>query len=139
MPHDTNQREWEAYRARELARLTPVLGEFGYALEEHQPHTGGERHLTGSGGRKLVLLGRGPMGRAIIKASSDPAGVAELRRERAGRDILKRLRFAYQTFFSPKELLWSERDGLAVSITEFIEQDRPFLERPLKEQFDLAL
>lgn len=135
-----NQDNWESYRERELSRLSPVLKGLGYALEAEQPHIRGERALTGSGARKLVLLGTDNTGRrAVIKASSERAGKEEMARERRSREVLERIGFAYQTFLSPKELFWGSRGGMAVLITEFIEQDRPFLERPVEEQFAFAL
>lgn len=135
-----NKTVWEEYVAREQALLLPVLTQLGYTLDENQPHILGERYLTGSGGRKLVLLGKDAHGKkVVIKASSDASGIEEMKRERRSREALERIGFAYQTFLAPQELVWGVYDGLAVLITEFIEQDKPFLERPLKEQFALAL
>lgn len=139
---NSEQQEWEAYKARELAGLTPLLAELGYTLEAAQPHTGGERHLTrpiGSG-RKLLLLGRSAEGaRVVIKATSDPLGKAEIAHERTCRSVLERVPFAYQAFLSPAEILFVQRGGYDILVSEFIEQERSFLERPVEEQFALAL
>ncbi len=142
MQTNDEQRSWSAYREREFAGLVPVLKEFGYSLDEHQPHLGGERHLARpiESGLKLVLLGRDADGRrVVIKASSDPRGIAELEHEQLCRRVLEKIKFAYRTFLSPKEILFTRRGGCTVVVTEFVEQERPFLERPTEEQFRLAL
>jgi hypothetical protein len=126
----------------ELANAAPVLSHMGYALDDKQPHIAGERALTGpiGGGHKLLLLGKGAGGaRVAIKMSRDPKGIAEIRHERVCRDLLERIRFASEVFHSPKEMAFMKRGGYAVLVTEFIEQDRAFLERPIEEQFALAL
>lgn len=139
------QQIWEEYKERELGRVLPVLAELGFALEDIQPHLGGERYLmravTTAHGRKLILLGRRASDdkRVVIKATSDLAGTRELERERECRVVLGKINFAYQVFFSPEEILFTRRNGLAISVQAFIEQARPFLERPLEEQFALAL
>lgn len=131
---------WKEYRERELAGVLPFLSEFGIELDELQPHIGGERELTGTGGRKLVLLGRQKKDGlpVVVKASSDPAGIAEMAEERLRRSVLGSIGFAYQTFQSPKELRYAQKGAYTVAVTEFIEQ-RPFLERPIEEQLTLAL
>lgn len=136
------QNLWEEYRERELTGLRPILKELGYELQERQPHLGGERHLTKplESGRKLVLLGRHNDGmHVVIKASSEAGGIKEIEHERTCREILEKISFAYQTFLSPKELLFVHRRPYAILVTEFIEQERPFIERPVEEQCALAL
>jgi len=133
---------WGDYREREVRRLTPMLQSLGFTIDGIQPHTLGERALTGpvGGGRKLLLLGKNRDGaRVVIKASSDPKGIEEIEHERLCRDVLSRIHFAYEVFHSPKELLWTKQSGVAVSVVEFIEQERAFLERDIKEQFMIAL
>ncbi|MDP3957994.1 MAG: hypothetical protein Q8Q36_00845 [bacterium] len=136
---------WRKYKERELAAIVPILGELGFELEAQQPHMGGERSLmqavTTKGGRKVILVGvrKSDRRRVIIKATSDAAGKNELLHERLCRQILHRIRFAYQIFFSPEEILFIKRDGYVIAIQEFIEQKSAFVERPLKEQFSLAL
>lgn len=145
MPPDAAQKAWEAYREAELAMLRPALAALGYGLDREQPHTRGERYLmqavTTASGKKLILLGerRSDRTRAVIKATADPAGMRELEHERACRRVLKEINFAYQVFHSPEELFFGARDGRLISIQKFIDQESPFLARPLKEQFALAL
>lgn len=135
---------WVDYCTSELDRLRPILAERGFALEAEQPHLKGERFLmqaaTTSGGVKLILFGRDTTGtRVVIKATRDLAGQAELRHERTCREVLHQLKFAAEVFHTPPEVAWIETAGFVVSVQEFIDQVTTFLERPLPEQFSLAL
>lgn len=144
MPIDAKQR-WEAFVSEERAVAEPWLRELGYELEKEQPHLGGERYLmqavTTVSGRKLILLGRKVADgkRVVMKVTNDPGGMRELEQERTARAMLPAIRFAYQIFLSPEELVFEKRKGHLLSIQAYIEQDRPFLSRPIEEQFTLAL
>lgn len=126
---------------KELNAVEPLLARLGYTLDERQPHIAGERHLTGplGGGRKLLLLGTKDGKKVVIKISKDPLAVAEMAHERTCRDLLERIAFAAEVFHSPKELAYETHAGYTVLVTEYVEQDRSFLERPIEEQFALAL
>lgn len=143
MPTDAVKDEWDVYCKEALARLSPLLADIGYALDEEQPHIAGERFLTRpiDGGRKLVLVGRRTADeqKVVIKVSDDPRGIEELDHERTCRDVLKRIPFAYQAFHAPRELTFVHRDGFAILVSEFIAQEKSFIERPTEEQFSLAL
>lgn len=130
---------WKKYCEEELARTRKIFERRGFGLEETQTHLGGERAVIS--GNKLVLVGRrlADGRRVIIKASSQPDGIRELKQERASRGLLQRIRFAYAVLKSPEEFGWFEEQGCAVSVTEFIEQDCAFLERPVRDQFFLAM
>lgn len=138
---------WAAFREKELREATPLLEQLGFALDPEQRHIIGERELlmsthdVGGGGYKLVLTGTQVKDgmRVVIKVTSDPSGVAEIERERKARDTITKLRFSYSIFTPPKEILHTTQSGHLISITEFIEQEKPFLERPLKDQCLLAL
>jgi hypothetical protein len=126
----------------ELAKAAPTLSQMGYTLDDRQPHISGERALTGpiGGGHKLLLLGKDAGGRrVVIKISRDPKAIAEMKHERVCRDLLEQIRFASEVFNTPKELMFGKRGSYTVLVTEFIEQDAAFLERPVEEQFALAL
>lgn len=116
-----------------------MLQSLGYALSETQPHVGGERYLMS--GKKLVLIGerRKDQTPVVIKISSDQTGMQEIASEHAARMTLEKLKFAYYAFRLPHEILYSRADKFLILITEYIPQDSSFLERPIKEQFDLAL
>jgi thiamine kinase-like enzyme len=130
---------WQDYRDKELKKVEPILREFGFFLDSEQVHIGGERYL--SGGKKLVLIGHRELDskKVIIKISSDEAMRQEIRQEWKSRKILKKINFAYHIFYSPAEIFFIEQDGYTVFVTEFIEQESTFLDRPLQEQFFIAL
>lgn len=130
---------WERYCAEELVRTRPILERHGFELDETQVHLGGERAVIS--GNKLVLVGRriADGKRVIIKASSQDDGKRELLQERTSRELLRRINFAYAVLLSPEDLGWFEEGGSIVSVTAFLEQDHAFLERPLIEQFFLAM
>ena len=75
----------------------------------------------------------------IIKATSDSGGKQELRHERLCREVLGTIKFAYEVFFTPKEILFLERKDQVIAIQEFIEQEQTFISRPSIEQFAFAL
>jgi hypothetical protein len=133
------------YQSKELAQVLPLLERENIVLEEKQPHMQGERFLmqamTTTSGKKLILVGRNTRtnARVIIKATSDEQGALEIEHERLCRSMLGKLDFAYDIFHAPRELLYTKRDGLTMSVQEYIEQESPFLDRALKEQFTLAL
>ncbi len=140
-----NEQTWKKYCERELKAVVPILEKLGFELDSHQKHLGGERYLmqavTTQSGRKLILLGHRVKDgkKAVIKATSDLSGTAELEHERSVRIALQKIKFAYQVFFSPKELLFVTRNGFTISIQEFITQESQFLDRPIENQFELAL
>ena len=138
---------WASYVEGEKERLLPILTELGFTLDETQVHIAGERFLmmgerdVGGGGKKLVLTGietKTGM-RMLIKASSDSRGIAEIAHEREARETLRTLKFAYAHLISPREILYRKINGVLLHVTEFIEQDRAFLDRPTEEQFSLLL
>lgn len=139
------KQEWEEYRDRELRVALPILSRFHITLDEHQPHLGGERYLmqavTTTSGPKLTLLGtRTDDGmRVVIKITTDAAGAREIEHERECRNALSHLSFAYHRFFAPEEVLVVKEGTMVVAVQEYIEQTSTFLERPLHEQFSLAL
>lgn len=142
MKHKTTEQSWIQYRDSELARVTPLLTQSGYTLDTEQKHIIGERYLlmhthdVGGGGKKLVLTGikKDTHQKVIIKATSDAEGKKEIGTERRARHTIQSLNFSYAQFRAPKELLHQTQGGLLISITEYIEQERSFLERPIEEQ-----
>lgn len=131
--------DWERYRAGELARMTPRLTQLGFELDENQVHTGGERYLMT--GHKLVLSGvrTSDNKRVIIKVSSHPSGMHEIESEHRARAVLKNINFAYRNFFIPEELLFEKTPTFCISVSAYIEQERPFIMHSVEEQFFLAL
>ncbi len=142
---DNYEIQWREYCTKELQRITPILKSLGFELEDTQTHLGGERYLmqsvTTTSGKKLILVGRkvNTRKRVIIKATSDVEGKKEIEHERTSRSALQKLNFAYDVFFAPQEILFTEKDGFTISIQEFLEQECQFLDRPIDEQFTFAL
>lgn len=141
-----NEKElWKEYRKREYAAVEPILLKLGFEPDTKQPHIEGERYLmqavTTKSGRKIILLGhRVKDGKqVVIKATRDRNGTRELMHERTCREMLQKIGFAYDVFFSPEEIAFIQQDGFTISIQAFIETTCPFLERPLQEQFSLVL
>ncbi len=135
---------WETYCTSELALLTPILNANGFKLYDSQPHLKGERYLmnavTTTSGKKLILLGHDSTGtNVVIKATRDRAGIKELKHERICRQVLEEIDFAGEVFHTPEEIAFLEENGFVISAQCFIEQTQSFLERPIDEQFALAL
>ncbi len=147
MEHKTLRTEWESYREQELKRAREYCARMGYEIDEIQPHIGGERYLmmlehdVGESGFKLVLTGRRTHDgqKVIIKASSTSGGKKEITREQEARRTIAQIDFGYEKLLVPKEIISNLQDGFLIVISEFIEQDLPFIERPTKDQFTLAL
>jgi len=133
------KKSWQQFIDQELIKASLVLAKLGFSLDEKQKHISGERYLSSYS--KLVLLGRRDSDgkRVIIKLSSDLEIKKEINDEVNSRKVLHKINFAYHVFFSPAEILFTEGSSYTILITEFIEQDKTFLERPLKEQFFIAL
>jgi len=139
MSKNNTKEIWLKYKKEELEKLEPILKNLGYALDEEQVHINGERHLMS--GFKLVLNGRieKTNQRIIIKASSHKDGIKEIEREHNAREITNNIKFAYYNFLLPKEILFKKINGFTISVTIFIEQNKPFLEHSLEDQFFLVL
>lgn len=130
--------DWDAYRTKELAILTPLLTTLGFTLEDEQPHIQGERYLMKR--NKFVLVARDGTGaRVVVKASNNKVGVAEIQKEKQVRDTLQKLSFANDQLLIPSEVYAGSVRGYFIFATEFILQDKPFVSQPLEEQFFLAL
>jgi hypothetical protein len=135
---------WQSYCTTELELLRPILSRRGYTLNDTQPHLTGERYLmqavTTTSGKKLIMLGKKADGTpVVIKATRDEAGKRELAHEQACRAVLKKIDFAGEIFHTPELIEHITEAGFVVVVTRFIEQASTFTERPLKEQFNLAL
>lgn len=140
-----SQTSWSDYVASEIPHIASLLTSYNITLDADQPHTKGERFLmqalTTIGGKKLILLGTHAKtgAKVVIKATNDLVGKQELTHERHCRTLLHTMNFSYETFNSPKEIVFVEQGGYTVYVSEFIEQTSSFLERPLPEQFSYAL
>ncbi len=134
-----NKTAWEAYYTKELTTVGRILSRLGFSLEKEQPHLIGERYVLS--GKKFVLLGRRDSDgkRVVIKCTNEKEHSIALQKERACREVLYTMRFAYHIFQTPREIFFQESEGYTFYCTEYIPQTCTFLERPLEEQFFLAL
>lgn len=139
-----SKRDWDLYLERNLPAVKALLLSHNIELDKEQPHLLGERFLmqamTTKGGQKMILVGTeiNVGTKLVIKVSNTKSGREEIIHERLCRQYLNQLNFAYETFHSSREILYLE-DKYTIVANEFIEQERPFLERSLKEQFSFAL
>jgi predicted Ser/Thr protein kinase len=133
------KKQWQEYKEAELKIVRPILSELGFELDDKQVHIGGERYITG--GKKLVLLGKQKDNnkKVVIKVSRDEMRSAEIKHEWKCRQILQKINFAYHIFFTPKEILYTKKNGFTIFVTRFIDQKSTFLDRPLESQFFLSL
>ena len=109
-----------------------------------QKHMSGERYLqqavTTTSGKKLIITGLSNDGtRVVFKATRDAGGIREIEHERTCRNVLARIDFAGSVFHTPEEVGYIQENGFVIAIQRFIEQPSSFLERPVEEQFALAL
>lgn len=143
--HLNEKQRWEEYCAHELTKILPTLNELGYTIDEIQPHLTGERYLmqavTTEAGKKIILLGHNKEHneRVVIKFTSNPGGMREIAHERRCRTSLHGINFAYNTFFTPREIHYISNNKFILSIQEFIENECQFIDRPQQEQFELIL
>lgn len=135
----TSQTQWLGYTEKEIEAVKPILAAHDITLADNQPHISGERFLMS--GRKVVLVGtnNATRQRVIIKTSNDPQSVKEITHESITRNTLHELPFAYQPLLAPQEL-WQEKSaGRITVVSEYIEQETPYLSLPLTQQFDFIL
>lgn len=139
----TEKEVWRHYCTSEIATVQPLLEKHGIILDEAQLHIVGERYLTRplAGAKKLLLLGKRVADdmRVVVKVASDTAGITEIQHERTCREMLSSMKFAHNILHSPDELLFIHEQNRAILVSEFIEQPCSFTERPIPEQFTLAL
>lgn len=122
----------------DLSSIQRLLEPLGYVLAPEQPYISGERFLMSP--HKLVLAGTTKEGeKVIIKASNTSSGVAEIESEKRARELLVTLAFANDTLLIAPLVYTGVAGGYTFFITKFIEQDAPFVARPLEEQFFIAL
>jgi hypothetical protein len=144
MPQN-NYEIWNSYCEEELSAFVPILKNLGFDLADEQPHISGERFLmqaaTGASGSKLILLGnrRQDSMRVVIKATRNEGGRRELEHQHTCHTALEKINFAHSVFFTPQQIMFTEVEGFTVSVHEFLEQEKQFIDRPLEEQFAYAL
>ncbi|MHB0978211.1 MAG: hypothetical protein ACYC1K_02290 [Minisyncoccota bacterium] len=129
---------WQERLETEIEAIKTAASTLGYVLDKEQPHISGERFLMTR--NKLVLMGQDKSGKKIvIKASDHPDGKKEIRYEKNARDLLQSVSFAQQALLFPRELYFGEIGEYLMYVTEYIAQEKVFVEHPLEQQFFMAL
>lgn len=140
---NTTQHEWQVYVKQTTEVAAEALAPLNITLEEHQPHTLGERFLmepvTTTGGKKLILVGSKGAERFVIKIAAEGDGRQEIEDERKARSLIQNIDFNYQPFNAPKEIANIEHGSFLVNVQEYIDQTSTFIDRPMEEQFSFAL
>lgn len=124
---------------KEIGKISDILFDLRFSLDEIQPHISGERFLMAK--NKMVLVGKRNSDnlKVIIKSSNNQDGQKEITNEKKSRDILQNLSFTRETILFPKEIFFGKRDNYLFWISEYIEQEMVFVEHSLEEQFFLIL
>ncbi len=122
----TAELDWKKYVENELLSISTVLTPLGFTLDDTQHHISGERYLSD---RQKV----------VIKISNHPNGKKEIETEKKSRDTLSALSFASDSILFPKEILYINKNSYLIFVTEFIEQNKKYLDKTLEEQFFLIL
>ena len=136
---ENSTKKWQDGAREETDKISKILYDLGFSLDEVQPHISGERFLMTK--NKLVLVGKrnSDNSRVIIKSSDNPDGQREITNEKKARDILQTLSFTQETILFPKEIFFDKKDDYLFWMSEFIEQKKVFVEYSLEEQFFLIL
>lgn len=118
--------------------MESTIESLGFSLDTEQPHISGERFLMMKD--KQVLVGKDKDGRRIIiKIATKPDGQKEIENEKQIRDLLTSIVFANDKILFPKEIFFGRKDGYLIWATEFISQDKVYVEHDIEEQFFLIL
>jgi len=122
----------------ELKSLSKILLDLGYKLEENQPHISGERVIMSI--NKLVLVGRNKENkRVVVKCGKDRNKKNEILTEKKIRDYISNLDYTRGNILIPKEISVEKRDGYLFFITEYVEQEKIFVNHSPEEQFHMIL
>jgi len=129
---------WQERLETEITAIKTAIDTLDYILDEEQPHISGERFLMTR--NKLVLMGQDKNGKKIvIKASDHIDGKKEIIYEKNARDLLQSVSFAKQALLFPTEIYFGQIGEYLMYVTEYIGQERVFVEHPLEQQFFMAL
>src|SRR3989344_1756656 len=135
--NDTKQ--WKKNVGLEIQKISTIIRNLGFSLDQNQPHVSGERFLMTKD--KLVLVGKRASDdlRVVVKASSHKGGEQEIRNEKKARDLLQTLSFTQENILFPREILFGDKNDYLFWVIELIEQKKVFVEHSAEEQFFLIL
>ena len=118
--------------------LGKILSPVGFTLDQEQPHMSGERFLMMKD--KFVLVGKDrDEKKVIIKMANKLGGQKEIEHEKKTRDLLNSVVFANDNILFPRETFFGTEAGYMIWATEYINQEKVFVEHDLEEQFFLIL
>jgi hypothetical protein len=139
MQTNTGINSWAKYVETETSFFLPKLESLGFEIDENQIHTKGERYAFRA--QKLILTGirKSDNLKVVIKVTREKEGREEILHERDCRLALHKIDFAYHEFLDPEEIYFETSNNFTILVTEFIEEDKKFLDRDSKEQFQIAL
>jgi hypothetical protein len=135
MESKTQEGKWSDETAKEVAKIAPVLSPLGYEIYKEQPHISGERYLMTK--NKLVLIGKNIENNmeVVIKISDEESGKNEIKQEKEARDYLTLLPFSQDNILFPKEIFYGEKSPYLIWVSEFIAQEKVFVNHTIEEQF----
>lgn len=136
----TNARlSWIADTTKQTKIIGEILNTLGFKLDENQLHISGERYLMTR--NKLVLSATKIDGnkRVIVKASEHADGKKEIATEKTFRDSLLSIEFTKKRVLFPKEIYYGKEKVYDLLITEYISQDKIFVDHAIKDQFFIIL
>lgn len=121
---------------KEINSISVLLKKIGFVLEDEQPHVNGERFLASPD--KLVLVGRRIKDnlRVIIKTSSQVRAKEEIKQEKKVRDIISSFEPFKEAILIPNEIYSGKIGKYQIFVTEFVDQEKVFIEHSLKKQFE---
>jgi len=123
---------------KELERVVPILESLGFLIDTQQLHVGGERAVLSQ--EKLVLIGTDKDNRRIvIKCSRYKDGIKEIKHEKKIRDSLINVSYTNDSIAFPDEIYFNNKEGYSIFVTEYIAQDKVFVEHEIKDQFFMII
>lgn len=130
--------KWQEFVEGEIFFFKPILENLGFKISDDQPHTKGERGSFRA--KKIILLGERNSDKlkVVIKCARYEEGRGEILQEKKSRENLQKVDFAYHEFLDPKEIYFENNRSFVIQITEFIVEEKKFLDRDSKDQFNIA-
>ena len=123
---------------KQVKKTSALLEKLGFVVAEKQLHIFGEREVLSQ--EKLVLEAFDAQNKKVmVKCSNTKAGIREIKKEKKIRDSLTTVSYSNDSIALPREVFYGSKNGYLFFITEFIPQDKIFVEHSLKEQFFMAM
>ncbi|GIW68433.1 MAG: hypothetical protein KatS3mg099_381 [Candidatus Parcubacteria bacterium] len=135
--------QWLETARNEIGEARVRLASWGITLEEEQPFLGGEQpyiqNAATARGWTVTLFGRRGKRRrkrVVVKIGLNEEGCRLLRKSREAHEAFDALRFAYEPFSVPRELIACPGAPLPwLIVYEYMPQERAFTDLPPTKQF----